>query len=152
MSKFQKGDRVRFADNEYNRTRHNAVVGRLGTVTNPGALSFGVSFVRVLEDVNGRDGGWYEHQLELVSRTKDVFPAAEPACPNCGKKAAPEHVADGKARCWWCENRWTLPVQDSPMACLKSGAAVATVHCRLPGYTARITGIAGKHLPDLEDE
>jgi hypothetical protein len=36
----------------------------------------------------------------------------EPECPNCRKKAAPEHVERDlsrgtyKAKCWWCENRW----------------------------------------------
>src|SRR5690242_2391698 len=100
MSKFQKGDRVKFAG-----------VSKLledvhGTVVDPHWFSGGTYYVKVAVDEprRGSSGGWFEDQLELAARPGEVL-AFEPTCPNCGKKAAPEHVADGKARCWWCETR-----------------------------------------------
>lgn len=32
----------------------------------------------------------------------------ECSCPNCGRSAAPEHIAASHAKCWWCESKWSL--------------------------------------------
>lgn len=43
---------------------------------------------------------------------KEPTSKPEPNCPQCGKKAAPEHVEvasskmSAKCRCWWCGGTW----------------------------------------------
>lgn len=145
MTEFKKGDRVLFADNEHNRDDCRAMIGKTAVVLDPHWFTqFGGPYVQVQEDETGRVGGWYPECFELLGREDSVrITGILPDCPNCGKTAAPEHVANGKARCWWCESKWTLPGHEGAWAPAARLSEPATLVCHKPGYTARI-----KNLPE----